>query len=189
MTAAKRIYLALAQADLHALVAEQVAALPGCELADALPADLVVADSDGDEATPRVVLGRAGGIALPLRLGALNDQIRYTLSARAKHAPRDDAPLTLGPFLLHAADSTLVHRDSGQAIRLTDKERLFLQTLHAAPGHTLGRKDLLDAVWDYAEGVETHTLETHLYRLRQKLDACGGSGLILSADGLYTLKI
>ena len=91
--------------------------------------------------------------------------------------------------MLHAAESTLQHLESGTVIRLTDKERLFLQTLEAAPGRALDRKTLLDTVWDYADGVETHTLETHLYRLRQKLDVCGEAALIASADGVYSLKI
>ncbi len=114
--------------------------------------------------------------------------MRYLLSPRLKHAPRDDAPLEFGPFILHGAESSLEHIKSGEMIRLTDKERLFLQTLFAAPGRALDRKTLLDTVWDYAEGVETHTLETHIYRLRQKIEKDPSNAeLLITESGGYKL--
>ena len=189
MNTPKTIYLDLPSADLRLLISEQIASLPGVTLSETLPADLVIAEKESDVPHAQLVLGKGGAVQLPVRLGAVTDQIRYLLSTRLKHAPRDHAPLPLGPFMLHAGESTLHHTASGAVIRLTDKERLFLQTLHAAPGQALDRKTLLDTVWDYAEGVETHTLETHLYRLRQKLEVCGEAALVSSADGIYKLKI
>ena len=185
----KLIFLDLPNPLLHQLIAEQIGALEGFSLVEALPADLVIAETAADRQEPQLVLGRGGVLPLPLRLGAVIDQLRYLLSPRLKHVSRSEDPFTLGPFVLQPTKSALLHVDSGEVIRLTDKERLFLQTLYEAPGHALDRKTLLDIVWDYAEGVETHTLETHLYRLRQKLDVCGEAALIESVDGCYRLKI
>jgi DNA-binding response OmpR family regulator len=186
---AKHIFLDFQNSLLRDLIAEQIGAIEGFCLALKLPADLVITDNGVSGDGPLLVLGRGGTLALPLRLGAVVDHLRYLLSPRLKHAFRNEEPVTLGPFILQPADSLLLHPESGGTIRLTDKERLFLQTLYEAPDHALDRKTLLDMVWDYADGVETHTLETHLYRLRQKLDVCGEATLIESVDGCYRLKI
>lgn len=191
----KRIALVISSPSLRQVVAEQLSLHPEHEVVEDAP-DLVVSDGVTDHAVPHLILGRASAlpvgsavVALPLRLGAVNDQVRYLLSSRTRLSARSTGPIALGPFMLHPDDSQLVHQDSGQILRLTDKERLFLLTLLDAPGHALDRKTLLDSVWGYADSVETHTLETHLYRLRQKLETCNGQDLIVSGDGLYRLKI
>jgi DNA-binding response OmpR family regulator len=56
-------------------------------------------------------------------------------------------------------------------VKLTEKEVSLLVLLYEAGGDTVARDVILDAVWQYAESVETHTLETHIYRLRQKIEA------------------
>jgi DNA-binding response OmpR family regulator len=61
-------------------------------------------------------------------------------------------------------------RDGEPPIRLTEKEVAILQCLLKANGKAVSRQALLDDVWQYAQGVETHTLETHIYRLRQKIE-------------------
>ena len=77
--------------------------------------------------------------------------------------------LGFGPYRLDLAYATLT-RDDGETIVLTEKERDILMRLHAAAGGIIDRNALLDAVWGYADGVETHTLETHIYRLRRKIE-------------------
>ena len=155
----------------------------------------MIADTPVAFEGPQIYLGSIRGLPqgavslpLPLRLGALADQILYLLSNRTRMAGRGDGPVVLGDFTLDPENSLLIHKPGGEEIRLTDKERLLLLTLYEAPGYTMERKSLLEAVWGYAESVETHTLETHLYRLRQKLEASGG-GLIVSVDGGYRLAI
>ena len=191
----KRIALAIETPSLRQIVAEQVSLHPDHEISDDAT-DLIVSETLTGRAGPHLVLGRAAALPpgsaslpLPLRLGAITDQVRYLLSNRTRLSGRSTGPVELGVFMLQPDESQLLHKDSGQVIRLTDKERLFLLTLFEAPGHALDRKTLLDSVWGYAESVETHTLETHLYRLRQKLEACGGQDLIVSGDGLYRLMI
>lgn len=195
----KRIQLSISSPVLRQAVEEQIMLLPGLEVVADGSADAVVTDTPEKSVadTPHVILSQrqiaapenGSVIALPVRIGAVMDQLRYLLSGRIRHVARGADPLNLGQFLLHTEDSALEHRDSGTIIRLTDKERVFLETLYAAPDHVLDRKTLLVNVWGYAEGVETHTLETHLYRLRQKLESTGAEGLIQSGDGLYRLKI
>jgi DNA-binding response OmpR family regulator len=71
----------------------------------------------------------------------------------------------------------------GIVTRLTEKERDVLSVLLAARGAAVARDDLLDRVWGFVPGVETHTLETHIYRLRQKLETDPADPVILTTDG------
>lgn len=74
------------------------------------------------------------------------------------------------------------------AIRLTEKEVAILSHLLKLNGSTISKEDLLSCVWDYAQGVETHTLETHIYRLRQKIESDPSNPkIILTMDDGYTL--
>lgn len=198
----KRIYLDLADPILAQCVREQLIAGGLYELAAAEQtggsdaADLAITDSSRSTEIPHLVLGRSAtnatgtvSLPVPLRLGAVTDQVRYMLSGRSRLSFHGSSAIPLGNFMLHPAESRLVQQSTGAEIRLTDKERLFLMTLREAPGNRLDRKTLLESVWGYAESAETHTLETHLYRLRQKLESCGGGDLIVSGDGHYQLKI
>lgn len=104
---------------------------------------------------------------LPVRAGLLLDRI-------AGYLAEDDmtqrgAVISFGTFRLDLTENALTGPD-GLHIRLTEKERAILLTLYHAEGRTIGRKDLLEKVWGYADGIETHTLETHIYRLRQKIE-------------------
>jgi len=101
------------------------------------------------------------------------------------------------PPLIHLGTYTLKPRDyllidaAGQAARLTEKETAILVYLSQQDkGVPIGRQTLLDAVWGYAQGVETHTLETHIYRLRQKIedDPADPKTLLTVEDG-YVLAV
>jgi hypothetical protein len=116
--------------------------------------------------------------SLPLRLGALLDRImRHHLSGEA-----GSAAFTLGPFIFSAGSGTLTDRKSGKIVRLTEKERDILIKLYDRRGGTVDRRELLDDIWGYAEGIETHTLETHIYRLRQKIEEDPARPLWLLTD-------
>ncbi len=90
--------------------------------------------------------------------------------------------LAIGDHQLHPRDYSFVRPD-GSIIRLTEKETAILVHLKAAPNQTLSRQSLLDKVWSYADGVETHTLETHIYRLRQKIEPNPSSPVLLLTQG------
>ena len=61
--------------------------------------------------------------------------------------------------------------DQGRRIRLTDKETKILRYLSRTPGKDVTRQTLLSEVWGYNHTIDTHTVETHIYRLRQKMEA------------------
>jgi DNA-binding response OmpR family regulator len=82
----------------------------------------------------------------------------------------------------------LVHGESGKKVRLTDKEAAILKYLYRAGERAVGRDTLLGEVWGYNAGVTTHTLETHVYRLRQKIEKDPSKATILVTDqGGYRL--
>ena len=100
----------------------------------------------------------------PLRLGLLLDRI-------ARHgAVRQGSGFSLGTYLVSPDTGTLTEEKSGKVVTLTEKERHILLKLYERRGKTVDRRELLDDIWGYAEGIETHTLETHIYRLRQKIE-------------------
>jgi len=114
----------------------------------------------------------------PLRLGALLRQARQMLEEPALYL---DA-FTIGPYDFSPQEKTLAK--SGQDdIQLTDKEVDILVHLARQSPAAVMREDLLKDVWKYQEGVDTHTLETHIYRLRQKMEAVADAPQILVTDG------
>lgn len=124
-------------------------------------------------------------VALPVRLGALLQRIRQIslrLSATAQLA-------RIGAFVFDPALGVLISA-ADEEIALTEKEAAILKCLLQAQGAFVSRRDLLTQVWGYAEGVETHTLETHVYRLRQKLEHDPARPVtLITAEQGYRLNI
>ena len=86
-----------------------------------------------------------------------------------------------GIFDFHPADYTL--KKDEEVIRLTEKEAALLEILVKSNGQGVSRDHLLRHVWRYAPDVETHTLETHIYRLRQKIEDDPANPTIVVTDG------
>ncbi len=124
----------------------------------------------------------------PLRLGRLLDRIEWH---RLGHARKNrEAPLEIGPYDLDTVGNRLTGRESGKSFRLTGKETAILRILHEHKGAALAREKLLEEVWGYAENIETHTLETHIYRLRQKIeDDASDPRLLLTEENGYRLRV
>ncbi len=185
----KTVEIRLEDTILAALVAEQLSSMAGVQAGET-SADLVIADEITEEDVLHLILGgKVTGdhesLSLPLKLGELRDRVRYMLSGRDRFAGNEI--IEFDGFSLNTEDG-MIEKGSVK-IRLTDKEKLILQHLFDAEDYQLDRKSLLQAVWGYAESAETHTLETHLYRLRQKLDETFGTNdLITTKDGVYILK-
>lgn len=98
----------------------------------------------------------------------------------------EDAEIGLGPYRFLPAARQLLDEKGGK-IRLTDKESAILKYLYRA-GQAVSRKALLEGVWGYGQGVTTHTLETHIYRLRQKIESDPQKARIIRTDaGGYRL--
>lgn len=97
-------------------------------------------------------------------------------------------PLSNG-WALDMQARQLQHTDA-RTVALTEKECALLRHLHAAHPSTLSREDLLEQVWGMAGDVDSHTLETHIYRLRSKLSEITPSPAdILSENGRYGLAL
>jgi DNA-binding response OmpR family regulator len=79
-------------------------------------------------------------------------------------------------------------REDSRKIRLTEKETAIIKFLYRAGDKTVGREVLLQEVWGYNAGVTTHTLETHIYRLRQKIERDPSHAeILITESGGYKL--
>ena len=124
-----------------------------------------------------------------VRLGEILDRLGYLLSGREFHLEDDLQTFVMGDMTLLPSENILQHNLTNHILHLTDKERLLLRYLYEAGQEGIGRKELLKAIWGYADDAETHTLETHVYRLRQKLEAWNEQDLVRVIDGKYKLDI
>ncbi len=145
---------------------------------------LTGADTDAD-----TILGLDAGandyITKPFRLGVLLARLRAHIR---QHERSDDAVFTIGPYTFQPSNKLLVNNGDDKKVRLTDKETAILKYLYRAGDKVVSRDMLLDEVWGYNAGVTTHTLETHVYRLRQKIEADPSSAQILITEpGGYRL--
>ena len=178
--------------------------------ADLILLDLDLPDMDGREAcrllrsggvtTPIImltaqssdsdtVLGLESGandyVTKPFRFAVLLARIRAHLRS---HEQSEDAVFRIGPYEFRPAGKMLVD-DKGKKVRLTEKETNILKYLYRAGGKPVMREELLTEVWGYNAGVTTHTLETHIYRLRQKIEPEPGQARLLLTDaGGYRLQ-
>lgn len=210
MSARPRILLVLDDAMLRQSVAEHLAQAAGMVVTEAAHGDSALAQAGGhdlvvvDEALdglalshrlrhggfgmPVVMLGAQGAIipsgcgieavlAKPLRLSVLVARLQDILARRP-----EAAEIRIGPWRFESARGLLLATDGSQT-RLTGKEAAILTRLGHADGAVVGREVLLDEVWGYGAGISTHTLETHIYRLRRKL----GGDLLVTEGGGYRL--
>ena len=120
-------------------------------------------------------------VAKPFRFAVLLARIRAQLS---QHEASEDAVFTIGPYTFRPSLKLLVN-PNGKKVRLTEKETEILRYLYRAGRRSVSREILLQEAWGYNSAVTTHTLETHIYRLRQKVeqDASNPSILVTEASG------
>jgi DNA-binding response OmpR family regulator len=99
-----------------------------------------------------------------------------------------DAVFTIGSYTFRPSAKLLLKQDRNQRIRLTGKEVAILKFLYKTSDRAVTRQTLLDRVWGYNSDVTTHTLETHIYRLRQKMEADPKDcRLLMTVPGGYQL--
>jgi DNA-binding response OmpR family regulator len=123
-------------------------------------------------------------IAKPFRLPVLLARIRAQLR---QHEQSEDAVFGVGPYTFKPASKLLLD-EASKKIRLTEKETNILKYLYRAGSSVVARDVLLHEVWGYNAGVTTHTLETHIYRLRQKIEPDPSNARILVTEpGGYRL--
>ncbi len=145
---------------------------------------LTAADTDSD-----TILGLESGandyITKPFRLGVLLARMRAQLR---QHEQSEDAVFTIGPYTFRPSAKRLMDPVTNKKIRLTDKETAILKYLYRAGDKVVPREVLLDEVWGYNAAVATHTLETHIYRLRQKIERePSNATLLVTEPGGYRL--
>ena len=97
--------------------------------------------------------------------------------------------LNFKEYSLYPVKKEIVSSKSGKTTKLTEKEVDILKYLYQNLPAAASKEDLLENVWEYSAGVTTHTIETHIYRLRQKVEQDGGSQLILTENSGYRLNV
>lgn len=140
-------------------------------------------DSDAD-----TILGLDAGandyVTKPFKFPVLLARIRAQLR---QHEQSEDAVFQIGPYTFKPAMKMLVDPQE-RKIRLTEKETNILKYLYRATEGVVPRDVLLHEVWGYNAGVTTHTLETHIYRLRQKIEPDPSNArLLVTESGGYRL--
>jgi DNA-binding response OmpR family regulator len=144
---------------------------------------LTAQDSGSDE-----ILGLESGandyVAKPCRFELLLARVNAHLR---QHDGSEHARFPLGPFTFEPGKKLLT-ANSGRKVRLTELETRTLKLLYIASPEFVSRDKILTDVWGYNSKVQTHTLETHIYRLRQKIEADPSKPqMLLTADGGYRL--
>ncbi|EKF19112.1 response regulator transcription factor [Nitratireductor pacificus] len=144
---------------------------------------LTAQDTDSD-----TILGLEAGandyVTKPFRFAVLLARIRAQLR---QHEQSEDATFSVGPYTFKPSQKLLIDERGGK-IRLTEKEAAIIKYLYRAEEKVVTRDVLLEEVWGYNSGVTTHTLETHVYRLRQKIERDPSKAEILVTEsGGYKL--
>ncbi len=147
---------------------------------------VMLTGQDGDADT---ILGLDAGandyVTKPFKIAVLLARMRAHLR---QHEQSDDALFTIGPYSFRPSAKLLLDEARNKKVRLTEKETAILKYLYRTGGRMVKRETLLNEVWGYNAGVTTHTLETHVYRLRQKIEIDPSNAQILVTDpGGYRL--
>lgn len=140
-------------------------------------------DSDAD-----TIMGLDAGandyVTKPFKFPVLLARIRAQLR---QHEQSEEAIFQLGPYTFKPSAKILITEDD-KKIRLTEKETNILKFLYRAGAGVVPRDTLLHEVWGYNAGVTTHTLETHIYRLRQKIEPDPSNArILLTESGGYRI--
>ena len=118
-------------------------------------------------------------VTKPFRIEVLMARLRAHIR---EHEQSGFAVFTIGPYIFRSAAKQLLDNETNKKVRLTDKETSIIKYLFLAGERVVSRDVLLDEVWGYNAGVTTHTLETHVYRLRQKIERDPSNAVLLVTE-------
>jgi len=135
-------------------------------------------DGDAD-----IILGLDSGandyVIKPFRIAVLLARIRAQLR---QHESSEDATFSLGPYIFRPSTRRLIDRESEQEILLSEKECAILKLLYRAGDVPVACDALYSEIWDHNAPLTTHTLQTHIYRLRQKIEPDPSNPQILKSE-------
>jgi DNA-binding response OmpR family regulator len=149
------------------------------------PVIMLTAAATDDDAVRGLDSGANDYVTKPYKFAVLLARIRAQLR---DYEHSEGAVFRLGAYEFRPAAKVLLD-EKGKKIRLTEKETNILKYLYRAGEKAISREELLAEVWGYNAGVTTHTLETHVYRLRQKIEPDPANArLLLTEAGGYKLS-
>ena len=122
----------------------------------------------------------------PLKLMHLLDIIR---SANNKLSNSSDGYLYFNNYELHPNSKEIIDLTDNSIVKLTEREVDIIKYLYKQTNEYISKTDLQTNVWQYNKEVTTHTIETHIYRLRQKVEKNDGRKLIVISNGKYKLNM
>ncbi|MCZ2327881.1 response regulator transcription factor [Bartonella sp. F02] len=122
-------------------------------------------------------------VTKPFRFAVLLARIRTQLR---HHEQNEEAVFHICSYTFKPGQKLLLDQHNNP-IRLTEKEAAILKYLYHTKNQIVSRETLLKQIWGYNENIVTHTLETHIYRLRQKIekDPFNAQILITEQNGYY----
>lgn len=148
------------------------------------PVIMLTARDTENDAVHGLESGANDYVTKPFRFNVLLARIRAQLR---QHDISEEAVFRIGPYTFKPAAKVLIKSDS-KKVRLTEKESNILKFLYRSGQQVVGRDTLLNEVWGYNPAATTHTLETHIYRLRQKIEANPSQAkLLVTEPGGYKL--
>ena len=151
----------------------------------AAPIIMLTAATADEDTVQGLEAGANDYVTKPYKFAVLLARIRAQLRT---HEQSEGAVFRLGVYEFRPANKVLIDPQQ-RKIRLTEKETNILKYLYRAGEKPVSREELLAEVWGYNAGVTTHTLETHVYRLRQKIETDPANArLLLTEAGGYRLS-
>ncbi len=141
---------------------------------------IILTGKDGDA---DAILGLDSGandyVIKPFHMGVLLARIRAQLR---QHEHSENAAFTIGPYTFRPTARRLVHNKTRKEVSLSDKENAILKQLYRAGDTVVGCETLYSEIWDHNQTLATHTLQTHIYRLRQKIEEDPSKPAILISE-------
>ena len=126
-------------------------------------------------------------IQKPLLLSNFLDTIKASINIFENS---DEGNLEFNKYVLYPFRKEILNKRDKSIIKLTEKEVSIIKYLYKNSGKIASKNDLMQEVWEYSADVATHTVETHIYRLRQKVEQDNPDNqIIITSDGGYQLKI
>ena len=150
-----------------------------------LKAPLFFLTSDPDQIAPDCPASHI--IIKPFGLSAFLDELHSCINIFENS---ENGYVIFNRYIVRPVKKDIFNQRNGEVIKLTEKEVAILKYLYKNRSRIVSKNELLQEVWGYAPDVTTHTIETHIYRLRQKVEhEDADAQLILTVEGGYQLKV